>query len=132
MLTKNITLIILLLSSTFLFSQKSFSAEGVGLVYQSNLLAIGGMGGSPFPVKNCPSGQLMTGFDFNNGNSGASLDGRSLRGRCSTVNVSGGVATLTYSGNTPWGGPLSGTLYSQDCPVNQAVVGVDAQTRRGL
>ncbi|WP_305374924.1 GEVED domain-containing protein [Photobacterium leiognathi] len=127
-LTIKITLSLLLLISTFLFSQKSFSAEGVGLVYQSDLLSIGGMGGSPFSVKNCPSGQLMTGFEFYNSNSGGTLDGTALRGRCSTVNVSGGVATLTYSGNTPWGGPTSGTLYSGNCPANQAVVGVDAQT----
>ncbi|WP_318493703.1 GEVED domain-containing protein [Photobacterium leiognathi] len=127
-LTIKITLSLLLLISTFLFSQKSFSAEGVGLVYQSDLLSIGGMGGSPFSVKNCPSGQLMTGFEFYNSNSGGTLDGTALRGRCSTVNVSGGVATLTYSGNTPWGGPTSGSLYSGNCPANQAVVGVDAQT----
>ncbi len=127
-LTIKITLSLLLLISTFLFSQKSFSAEGVGLVYQRDLLSIGGMGGSPFSVKNCPSGQLMTGFEFYNSNSGGTLDGTALRGRCSTVNVSGGVATLTYSGNTPWGGPTSGTLYSGNCPANQAVVGVDAQT----
>ncbi|WP_419238942.1 GEVED domain-containing protein [Photobacterium leiognathi subsp. mandapamensis] len=127
-LTIKITLSLILLISTFLFSQKSFSAEGVGLVYQSDLLSIGGMGGSPFSVKNCPSGQLMTGFEFYNSNSGGTLDGTALRGRCSTVNVSGGVATLTYSGNTPWGGPTSGTLYSGNCPANQAVVGVDAQT----
>ncbi|WP_318459256.1 GEVED domain-containing protein [Photobacterium leiognathi] len=127
-LTIKITLSLLLLIFTFLFSQKSFSAEGVGLVYQSDLLSIGGMGGSPFSVKNCPSGQLMTGFEFYNSNSGGTLDGTALRGRCSTVNVSGGVATLTYSGNTPWGGPTSGSQYSGNCPANQAVVGVDAQT----
>ncbi|MGD6739301.1 hypothetical protein ACP5PY_24370 [Photobacterium leiognathi subsp. mandapamensis] len=84
--------------------------------------------GGPFPVINCPSGQLMTGFDFYNSNSGGTLDGTALRGRCSTVNVSGGVATLTFSGVTGWGGPASGTLYTGNCPANQAVVGVDAQT----
>ncbi|WP_258180222.1 GEVED domain-containing protein, partial [Photobacterium leiognathi] len=70
----------------------------------------------------------MTGFDFYNSNSGGTLDGTALRGRCSTVNVSGGVATLTFSGVTAWGGPASGTLYTGNCPANQAVVGVDAQT----
>ncbi|PTB31673.1 GEVED domain-containing protein [Photobacterium phosphoreum] len=104
------------------------AAEGVGLVYQSTLLDIGGNGGSEFGERMCPSGQLMTGFDFYNQNTGDSLDGKGLRGRCSQVTVVSNTATLTSAGTTPWGGPQSGTLYSGDCPANQAVVGVDADT----
>ncbi|MGR5330351.1 GEVED domain-containing protein [Photobacterium damselae] len=106
----------------------SHSAEGVGLVFQSTLLDIGGNGGGEFGERLCPSGLLMTGFDFYNSNTGGNLDGRALRGQCSQATVSGGTATLTRAGETPWGGPVSGTLYSGSCPANQAVVGVDAQT----
>ncbi len=111
-----------------LFSPKGFSAEGVGLTFQGNLLEIGGNGGNAFSSITCPSGQLITGFDFYNSNTGGSLDGTALRGRCSEVMVSGGTATLSFSGVTAWGGPPSGTLYTGNCPANQAVVGVDAQT----
>ncbi len=105
-----------------------YAAEGVGLVYQSTLLDIGGNGGGEFGERVCPPGQLMTGFDFYNQNTGGNLDGTALRGQCSQVSVISNTATLTAAGTTPWGGPTSGTLYSGDCPANQAVVGVDADT----
>lgn len=129
MLTKiKLTTVIFLGYLFFYISPPAYAAEGVGLVYQSQLLEIGGNGGGEFGERMCPSGQLMTGFDFYNQNTGGNLDGTALRGQCSQVSVVGNVATLTAAGTTPWGGPQSGTEYSGDCPANQAVVGVQADT----
>ncbi|WP_408901499.1 GEVED domain-containing protein [Photobacterium piscicola] len=127
-LIKRSLLIFSFFISIFLCVTKVYSAEGVGLNFQSNLLEIGGNGGVPFSSITCPSGQLITGFDFYNSNSGGNLDGTAVRGRCSNIMVSSGVATLNFSGVTAWGGPQSGTLFTGSCPANQAVVGVDAQT----
>ncbi|MCG3865785.1 MULTISPECIES: GEVED domain-containing protein [unclassified Photobacterium] len=129
MLTKIKLTTIVFLGYLFLYIVPPvYAAEGVGLVYQSTLLDIGGNGGGEFGERMCPSGQLMTGFDFYNQNTGGNLDGTALRGQCSQVSVVGNVATLTAAGTTPWGGPTTGTLYSGDCPANQAVVGVQAST----
>ncbi|WP_318435820.1 GEVED domain-containing protein [Photobacterium leiognathi] len=125
-----VTTVVFSLFLSFPISKYVVAAEGVGLVYQSTLVDIGGNGGGEFAEKLCPAGQLMTGFDFYNQDTGGNLDGIALRGRCSQITVVNNIATLTEVGVTGWGGGSvpNGNLYTGSCPANQAVVGVDADT----